>query len=106
MTYFIRSGNQFDVSVDAALAIRDVLPVGNYIVKERPMGGPLFLELVDGFKPLKKLYGNTTRHAGRIINTYRDRGTDRKSTRLHSSHITISYAGFCLKKKIEQYERF
>ena len=75
MTYFIRSGNQFDVSADAALDIRDVLPVGNYIVKERPMGGPLFLEMVDGFKPLKKLYGNTTRHAGRIINTYRDRGT-------------------------------
>src|SRR5437667_7413147 len=24
---------------------------------------------------------------------------DRKSTRLHSSHITISYAVFCLKKK-------
>src|SRR5438094_7519864 len=27
-------------------------------------------------------------------------GTDRKSTRLNSSHRTISYAGFCLKKKI------
>lgn len=75
MTHFIRTGNQFDVAADAALDIRDVLPVGNYIVKERPMGGPLYLEMVDAFKPLKKLYGNTTRHAGRIINTYRDRGT-------------------------------
>src|SRR5437667_5817814 len=27
--------------------------------------------------------------------------SDRKSTRLNSSHITISYAVFCLKKKIE-----
>src|SRR5437773_8173049 len=27
---------------------------------------------------------------------------DRKSTRLNSSHITISYAVFCLKKKIKQ----
>src|SRR6266540_6609589 len=26
---------------------------------------------------------------------------DRKSTRLNSSHITISYAVFCLKKKIK-----
>src|SRR5437773_7395485 len=26
-------------------------------------------------------------------------GSDRKSTRLNSSHITISYAVFCLKKK-------
>lgn len=75
MTYFIRNGNQFDVSADAALDIQDKLPVGNYIVKERPMNGPLYLEMVDGFSPVKKLYGNTTRHAERIINTYRDRGT-------------------------------
>ena len=27
---------------------------------------------------------------------------DRKSTRLNSSHITISYAVFCLKKKKQQ----
>src|SRR5690606_41659431 len=27
---------------------------------------------------------------------------DRKSTRLNSSHVKISYAVFCLKKKIEQ----
>src|SRR5690625_1086304 len=27
-------------------------------------------------------------------------GTDRKSTRLNSSHVAISYAVFCLKKKI------
>src|SRR5690625_6510082 len=27
------------------------------------------------------------------------RGTDRKSTRLNSSHVAISYAVFCLKKK-------
>lgn len=75
MTYFIRNGNQFNVAADAALDIQDKLPVGNYIVKEHPMNGPLYLEMVDSFKPLAKLYGNTTRHATRIINTYRDRGT-------------------------------
>src|SRR6266850_5830967 len=33
------------------------------------------------------------------------RGPDRKSTRLNSSHLVISYAVFCLKKKkINQYE--
>src|SRR5688572_31381219 len=32
-----------------------------------------------------------------IISTY----TDRKSTRLNSSHSQISYAVFCLKKKIK-----
>src|SRR2546426_4338782 len=29
-------------------------------------------------------------------------GADRKSTRLNSSHLVISYAVFCLKKKKEQ----
>src|SRR5436305_11368511 len=34
-------------------------------------------------------------------------GTDRKSTRLNSSHVRISYAVFCLKKKkIKQRTRF
>src|SRR5437870_10838444 len=28
-----------------------------------------------------------------------ERGEDRKSTRLNSSHVAISYAVFCLKKK-------
>src|SRR5690625_5502925 len=29
-------------------------------------------------------------------------GADRKSTRLNSSHVAISYAVFCLKKKIKR----
>src|SRR5437667_2739303 len=32
-------------------------------------------------------------------------GGDRKSTRLNSSHITISYAVFCLKKKKNKRKR-
>src|SRR5207249_9369298 len=35
----------------------------------------------------------------------RARGGDRKSTRLNSSHVSISYAVFCLKKKNRQYEK-
>src|SRR5688500_19273791 len=31
------------------------------------------------------------------------RGIDRKSTRLNSSHLVISYAVFCLKKKKKSY---
>src|SRR5256885_5153968 len=31
--------------------------------------------------------------------------TDRKSTRLNSSHLVISYAVFCLKKKKEKQKR-
>src|SRR5256885_11545650 len=32
------------------------------------------------------------------------RGRDRKSTRLNSSHLVISYAVFCLKKKKKKYD--
>src|SRR5690625_5823766 len=39
--------------------------------------------------------------AGRIV----DFGVDRKSTRLNSSHVAISYAVFCLEKKIITPER-
>src|SRR5437667_4850939 len=43
----------------------------------------------------------TARIAGRLSDLARSKGhaPDRKSTRLNSSHITISYAVFCLKKK-------
>src|SRR5437899_7346954 len=47
-----------------------------------------------------------TRHQAREIGIARDHpcpdlgaGQDRKSTRLNSSHLGISYAVFCLKKK-------
>src|SRR5437867_5823327 len=38
-------------------------------------------------------------HAGRRHEQIAQRRQDRKSTRLNSSHRTISYAVFCLKKK-------
>jgi len=40
---------------------------------------------------------------GRVAS--RKANADRKSTRLNSSHITISYAVFCLKKKKQQTEK-
>src|SRR5437667_4400510 len=45
-----------------------------------------------------KLSQRLARMRGRVkVNGIRS--SDRKSTRLNSSHITISYAVFCLKKK-------
>src|SRR2546427_6776802 len=42
----------------------------------------------------------TTLAAGSVIRVLKlDPATDRKSTRLNSSHSQISYAVFCLKKK-------
>src|SRR5690606_42050530 len=38
----------------------------------------------------------------RLVEGAPDDGQDRKSTRLNSSHVKISYAVFCLKKKTQQ----
>src|SRR5947199_4381367 len=38
----------------------------------------------------------------RRLGNVRRRGTDRKSTRLNSSHLGISYAVVCVKKKFEK----
>src|SRR5690606_39697568 len=44
--------------------------------------------------------GHYTRKNGRTHSYYKRKGAgDRKSTRLNSSHVKISYAVFCLKKK-------
>src|SRR2546422_2795110 len=47
--------------------------------------------------------GRTAR-SGRKPSIGRSRSTDRKSTRLNSSHGYISYAVFCLKKKKKKIE--
>src|SRR5256885_5963628 len=39
------------------------------------------------------------RHEAALETRLRERFEDRKSTRLNSSHLVISYAVFCLKKK-------
>src|SRR5690349_23192152 len=41
----------------------------------------------------------------RQTSVLRKSGPDRKSTRLNSSHVEISYAVFCLKKKINLHRR-
>src|SRR5690625_7041862 len=41
----------------------------------------------------------TADHKGQITAVDASSGRDRKSTRLNSSHVAISYAVFCLKKK-------
>src|SRR5690348_18127431 len=49
---------------------------------------------VMAFRRVRPLEG--VQHAGAL---HRGGGRDRKSTRLNSSHPSISYAVFCLKKK-------
>src|SRR5256885_12943783 len=44
------------------------------------------------------LPGGPEARQGERQGRHRERGGDRKSTRLNSSHLVISYAVFCLKK--------
>jgi len=72
MTYYMKSGNTFRVSSKEAMDLHETLPVGNYTVNQDMMGN-LFLEKIESFTIGTKLYGDTTRHTGRIFSTFMDR---------------------------------
>src|SRR5699024_12336691 len=60
-----------------------------------------------GAVQVRSLYGNSRQQRSQVmkrsmINDFNVEHEDRKSTRLNSSHVSISYAVFCLKKKINK----
>src|SRR6266496_6655224 len=57
------------------------------------------LSLHDALPILELSVTTTTERARSISARFVWASTDRKSTRLNSSHVEISYAVFCLKKK-------
>ena len=71
-SYFLKAGNTFKVTDKESLDLHEELPAGNYVVKI-DMYGNYFLEIISNFEVTGKLYGNTTRHAARILNTFLDR---------------------------------
>src|SRR5699024_5949678 len=50
---------------------------------------------------LKEIVGEEIRGKDHLLELMQDFAQDRKSTRLNSSHVSISYAVFFLKKKIQ-----
>src|SRR5438128_5263368 len=84
-------------------------PVPLLSLRERGNAGPASVvprpgrPAADGMRPARSDRGRL-QELHRVRSTGRDRGAadrtrDRKSTRLNSSHGSISYAVFCLKKK-------
>ena len=73
MSYFLKSGNTFRVSTKEAMDLHEKLPAGNYVVKEMPMDGPLYLEHIESFEIKGKRYGDLDRNCDRIISTFLDR---------------------------------
>src|SRR5690554_8217357 len=72
------------------LSLHDALPIFAHqaLMGQRDEGAQL---LGPGLGPAR-------RHVGVLV-PVQERRRDRKSTRLNSSHVRISYAVFCLKKK-------
>lgn len=72
MTQYMKNDNAFFIADDLKGHLIDELPAGNYIIQATPQGELFFLS-VDNFKPIEKVYGNATRYAERILNTFNDR---------------------------------
>src|SRR5436309_8037860 len=65
------------------LSLHDALPI--YQERHKPVAGKLL------------------RAVPRQVDEQLEEASDRKSTRLNSSHVKISYAVFCLKKKKKKF---
>src|SRR5690606_41328864 len=79
------------------LSLHDALPI--YVFIDAP---PLFHRGDDGGEIV--VGEHEGRRFLRHVRSGDAHGEDRKSTRLNSSHVKISYAVFCLKKKKNKYK--
>lgn len=75
-TLYIKNGTEFIPTDDANLDIQSRLPVGTYIIKKKPMGGPLYFDKVNDFSLPPKIYGDTLKNSQRILSSFNDRHTN------------------------------
>ena len=73
MTFYMKSGNRYDVTPEANIQIAKKLPVGTYTVGLDPRTGAYYLEVIDDLSFKGKIYGDTMQRAERILNTFNDR---------------------------------
>src|SRR5699024_12104606 len=65
---------------------KDTIRIGTLNTSESQIMGQVLKQLIE-------------HHTDAKVSMINNLGSDRKSTRLNSSHVSISYAVFCLKKK-------
>src|SRR5256885_11993493 len=99
-----RRGACGEMPVRALACARGGETYGPWVPKIQPMSNGAALTL-GPLRLVARWSLRTADHAGRFSFLIADmlRGLDRKSTRLNSSHLVISYAVFCLKKKTQAY---
>src|SRR5690625_6235707 len=79
--------------------IDETVLLKGWVDKRRDLGGLIFVDLRDKSGAIQVVFNpDYSQAALEIAETIRSE-LDRKSTRLNSSHVAISYAVFCLKKK-------
>src|SRR5439155_25067932 len=95
--YLLFSFNDTPPTTIYTLSLHDALPIYD---------GPVRLErrrhVGEAVRVVARLHRHREQAARARVENDRRRdggGADRKSTRLNSSHVAISYAVFCLKKK-------
>src|SRR5688500_19993026 len=79
------------------LSLHDALPIYQFLVED--LTHRVRRHLVDGGELANVVVGQIDRPAENTKRLRIEVTPDRKSTRLNSSHLVISYAVFCLKKK-------
>jgi hypothetical protein len=99
MTYFLKNGNTYRVATKEAMDLHETLPAGNYVVKQMPMDGPLYLEQIDSFDSPKKMYGDVQSKTDRIIGTFlsRDKSTGVLLTGEKGSGKTMLSKNICIQ---------
>src|SRR5262245_65395545 len=88
------------IQIVARRQVNDLL-AGEYlsVFKGRGMEFDAVREYVPGDEIRSIDWNVTARTGSPYVKTFCEEREDRKSTRLNSSHLGISYAVFCLKKK-------
>lgn len=73
MSYFLKSGNSYRVTKKEALDLTEHLPGGNYVVQKNEMTGEFYLDMIDKFQSVGKVYGDSLKNTDRIVNTFLSR---------------------------------
>src|SRR5690606_41661048 len=91
---------------DLLLSLHDALPISTVHLHPATMRGETVVEATNLDARTARIQPTITVRIERIAGVVAipvcpevEREEDRKSTRLNSSHVKISYAVFCLKKK-------
>jgi SpoVK/Ycf46/Vps4 family AAA+-type ATPase len=72
MSYYMKSGNTFRIATKESMDLHEVLPAGNYVVKQDPFEN-FYIEQIENFDVPTKMYGDTIRNTERIISSFWNR---------------------------------